>query len=180
MRVSATGVFDLAGQNVVLELLLNKMFLIQKCTQANSKLREAGCRSTEMVSSSLAVAVLRECNICIYFLTMGKDKISKSWWQRMVVTIYVMLYYFICTCPWDLEPRGFRCWPGLPKATEVPVTCYFSASHTCPYQYGYILHAGCGIARGRSAESRIILWCTNLAVAFLISLAAIRVRGDMA
>lgn len=78
--------FVLAGQNVpphvVLELLLNNLFLIQRCTQTNLKLRGAGHRSTEMASSLLAIAILRECSFCIYFLTMGKDKISKFLWQR--------------------------------------------------------------------------------------------------
>lgn len=120
MKVSATEVFVLAGQNVsphvVLELLLNKLFLIQKCTQANSKLRETGHKSTEMISSPLAISVLRECHFCIYFLTMGKGKLSKSWWQRMVVTnVYYALLFYMHVSPYyrDLEPQSFRCWPGL-------------------------------------------------------------------
>lgn len=116
MKVSAAVVFVLAGQNmsphVVLELLLNKMFLIRKCTQADSKLREAGCKSTETVSSPLEIAILRECNICIYFLTMGKEKISKFWWQRMVVIdlYYALLFYMHMSLYYrNLEPRDFRC-----------------------------------------------------------------------
>lgn len=169
--------FVLAGQNlsphVVLELLINKRFLIQKCTQANSKLREAGCKSTEMVSFPLEIATLRECNFCIHFLTMGRQ-------QRMVIInlYYALLFYMHMSLYYgDLEPRDFSCCPGLPRATVVPVTHCSSAAHTCPYQYGYMLHASYGIARCRSAGRRIILWCTNLAVAFLISLVATRVRG---
>lgn len=78
----------------------------------------------------------------------------------MVVTniYYALLFYIHIPLYYrDLEPRDFMCWSGLLRATAVPVTHCSSASHTHPYQCGYMLHAGCGIARCKSAERRIIL-----------------------
>jgi len=73
LRVSAREMFASASQNIssciVLKLLLNEMFPIQKRTLTDSKLRTSRGRSTEMNSSPLTVTVLREyCSfVCFLF-----------------------------------------------------------------------------------------------------------------